>query len=151
MESVSLIVLWNKRIIPWNKDCLWRIEEISHRTDSTKLLIAFDLPIGIVAAVVVFPLTLGQQCTFVQITVVLRVISLVLEVQRFTLVPHLPPGDQTPAHIFSVTQSLIVVPLRLLSDETKIPSIYASREDPESESRISLDSILLFFLSGDDS
>jgi hypothetical protein len=32
-------------------------------------------------------------------------------------------------------------------DETKIPSIYASREDPESESRISLDSILLFFLS----
>jgi hypothetical protein len=33
-------------------------------------------------------------------------------------------------------------------DETKIPSIYASREDPESESRISRDSILLFFLSG---
>jgi hypothetical protein len=32
-------------------------------------------------------------------------------------------------------------------DETKIPSIYASREDPESESRISRDSILLFFLS----
>jgi hypothetical protein len=61
-------------------------------------------------------LTLGQQCsTFVQITVVLlRVVSL-LEVQRFTLVPHLPSGDQTPAHIFSVTQSLIVVPLRLLS------------------------------------
>jgi hypothetical protein len=23
MESMSLIVLWNKRIIPWNKDCLW--------------------------------------------------------------------------------------------------------------------------------
>jgi hypothetical protein len=46
--------------------------------------------------------------------VVLRVVSL-QEVQRFTLVPHLPPGDQTPAHIFSVTQSLIVVPLRLLS------------------------------------
>jgi hypothetical protein len=59
-------------------------------------------------------LTLGQQCTFVQITVVLRVVSL-LEVQRLTLVPHLPPGDQTPAHIFSVTQSLIVVLLRLLS------------------------------------
>jgi hypothetical protein len=56
IESVSLIVLWNKRIIPWNKDCLWRIEEISHRTDSTKLLIAFDLPIGSVAAVVVCPL-----------------------------------------------------------------------------------------------
>jgi hypothetical protein len=35
MESMSLIVLWNKRIIPWNKDCLWRIEEISHRTDGT--------------------------------------------------------------------------------------------------------------------
>jgi hypothetical protein len=32
-------------------------------------------------------------------------------------------------------------------DETKIPSIYASREDPKSESRISRDSILLFFLS----
>jgi hypothetical protein len=32
--SMSLIVLWNKQIIPWNKDCLWRIEEISHRTDS---------------------------------------------------------------------------------------------------------------------
>jgi hypothetical protein len=33
-------------------------------------------------------------------------------------------------------------------DETKIPSsIYASREDPESESRISRASILLFFLS----
>jgi hypothetical protein len=32
-------------------------------------------------------------------------------------------------------------------DETKIPSIYASREDPESESRMSRDSILLFFLS----
>jgi hypothetical protein len=46
--------------------------------------------------------------------VVLRVVSL-LEVQRFTLVPHLPPGDQTPAHIFSVTQSLIVVLLCLLS------------------------------------
>jgi hypothetical protein len=46
--------------------------------------------------------------------VVLRVVSL-LEVQRFTLVPHLPPGDQTPAHIFSVTQALIVVLLRLLS------------------------------------
>jgi hypothetical protein len=46
---------------------------------------------------------------------VLRVVSL-LEVQRFTpLVPHLPPGDQTPAHIFSVAQSLIVVLLRLLS------------------------------------
>jgi hypothetical protein len=59
-------------------------------------------------------LSLGQQCTFVQITVVLRVVSL-LEVQRFTLVPHLPPGDQTPTHIFSVTQSLIVVLLRLLS------------------------------------
>jgi hypothetical protein len=38
-----------------------------------------------------------------------------VEVQRLTLVPHLPPGDQTPAHIFSVTQSLIVVLLRLLS------------------------------------
>jgi hypothetical protein len=60
-------------------------------------------------------LSLGQQCTFVQITVVLRVVSL-LEVQRFTLVPHLPPGDQTPAHIFSVTKSLIVVLLRLLSE-----------------------------------
>jgi hypothetical protein len=32
-------------------------------------------------------------------------------------------------------------------DETKIPSIYASREDPESDSQISCDSILLFFLS----
>jgi hypothetical protein len=32
-------------------------------------------------------------------------------------------------------------------DEIRIPSIYASREDPESESRISRDSILLFFLS----
>jgi hypothetical protein len=32
-------------------------------------------------------------------------------------------------------------------DETRIPSIYASREDPESESRISRNSILLFFLS----
>jgi hypothetical protein len=51
MESMSLIVLWNKRIIPWNKDCLWRIEEISHRTDSVTLLIAFYIPIGIVAAV----------------------------------------------------------------------------------------------------
>jgi hypothetical protein len=47
--------------------------------------------------------------------VVLRVVSL-LEVQRLTLVPHLPSGDQTPAHIFSVAQSLIVVPLRLLSE-----------------------------------
>jgi hypothetical protein len=34
MESMSLIVLWNKPIIPWSKDWLWRIEEISHRTDS---------------------------------------------------------------------------------------------------------------------
>jgi hypothetical protein len=49
--------------------------------------------------------------------VVLRVVSL-LEVRRLTLVPHLPPGDQTPAHIFSVTQSLIVVPVRLLSIST---------------------------------
>jgi hypothetical protein len=24
MESVCLIVLWNKQIIPWNKDCLWQ-------------------------------------------------------------------------------------------------------------------------------
>jgi hypothetical protein len=45
------MVLWNKRIIPWNKDCLWRIEEISHRTDSLTLLIAFYIQIGIVAAV----------------------------------------------------------------------------------------------------
>jgi hypothetical protein len=57
---------------------------------------------------------LGQQCTFVQITVVLRVVSL-LEVYRLTLVPHLPSGDQTPAHSESRRFTLIVVPLRLLS------------------------------------
>jgi hypothetical protein len=42
-------------------------------------------------------LTLGQQCTFVQLTVVLQVVS-PLEVNRLTLVPHLPFGDQTHAH-----------------------------------------------------
>jgi hypothetical protein len=52
----QMIVLWNKRIIPWSKDCFWRIEEISHRTDSTKHLIAFELPIIVVAAVVACPL-----------------------------------------------------------------------------------------------
>jgi hypothetical protein len=40
MERMSLVVLWNKRIIPRNKDYLWCIEETPHRTDSTKLLIA---------------------------------------------------------------------------------------------------------------
>jgi hypothetical protein len=40
MESMSLVVLWNKRIIPWNKDYLWCIEEAPHRTDSLTLLIA---------------------------------------------------------------------------------------------------------------
>jgi hypothetical protein len=59
-------------------------------------------------------LTLGQQCTFVQITVVLRVVSL-LEVYRLTLVPHLPSGDQTPAHSEYRRFTLIVIPLRLLS------------------------------------
>jgi hypothetical protein len=54
---------------------------------------------------------MGQQCTFIQLTVVLRVVSL-LEVYRLTLVPHLPSGDQTPAH-FRFT--LIVVPVCLLS------------------------------------
>jgi hypothetical protein len=47
--------------------------------------------------------------------VVLRVVSL-LEVYRLTLVPHLPSGDQTPAHSESHRFTLIVVPLRLLSD-----------------------------------
>jgi hypothetical protein len=56
MENMSLIHPWNKSIVPWNKDYLWRTGKISHRTESnTKLLIAFDLPIGIVAAVVVVP------------------------------------------------------------------------------------------------
>jgi hypothetical protein len=53
---MSLIHPWNRSIVPWNKDCLWRTGEISYRTESTtKLLIAFYLPIGIVAAVVVVP------------------------------------------------------------------------------------------------
>jgi hypothetical protein len=46
MESMSLVVLWNKQIVLWNKDYLWRIEEISHRTDSLTLLIAFYIPIA---------------------------------------------------------------------------------------------------------
>jgi hypothetical protein len=46
--------------------------------------------------------------------VVLRVVSL-LEVYQLTLVPHLPSGDQTPAHFKSRRFTLIVVPLRLLS------------------------------------
>jgi hypothetical protein len=40
MESMSLVVMWNKQIVLWNKDYLWRIEETPHRTDSLTLLIA---------------------------------------------------------------------------------------------------------------
>jgi hypothetical protein len=40
MERMSLVVLWNKRIIPRNKDYLWCTEETPHRTDSLTLLIA---------------------------------------------------------------------------------------------------------------
>jgi hypothetical protein len=40
MKSMSLVVLWNKRIILRNKDYLWCIEETPHRTDSLTLLIA---------------------------------------------------------------------------------------------------------------
>jgi hypothetical protein len=56
MESMSLVVLRNKRIIPWNKDYLWCIEETPHRTDSLTLLIAWYIPIGVVAAIVACPL-----------------------------------------------------------------------------------------------
>jgi hypothetical protein len=61
---------------------------------------------------------MGQQSStfLVQLTVVLRVVSN-LEVYRLTVVPHLPSGDQTPAHSESRRFTLIlVVPLRLLSD-----------------------------------
>jgi hypothetical protein len=45
MESMSLIVLWNKRIIPWNKDWLWRIEEISHRKNTVVLQVVSPLEV----------------------------------------------------------------------------------------------------------
>jgi hypothetical protein len=61
---------------------------------------------------------MGQQSStfLVQLTVVLRVVSN-LEVYRLTVVPHLPSGDQTPAHSESRRFTLNVVPLRLLSEE----------------------------------
>jgi hypothetical protein len=39
-----------------------------------------------------------------------------MEVYQLALVPHLPSGDQTPAHSESRRFTLIVIPLRLLSD-----------------------------------
>jgi hypothetical protein len=116
MENMSLIHPWNA---PWNKDCLWRTTagEISYRTESTKLLIAFfDLPIGIVAAVLVVVPCPGS-------TVYIRT-------DYGGSTSCLPSGGQ-PTHprpsspfwgsnarsYLSVTQSLIiVVPLHLLSD-----------------------------------
>jgi hypothetical protein len=106
-------------------DCLWRTTagEISYRTESTKLLIAlFDLPIGIVAAVV-----LVGCCPLPWVNSVhpyrLRWFYKSSPLWRSSdspFVPHLPSGDQTPAHSESCRSLLlsftfIVVPVRLLS------------------------------------